>query len=148
MEDSPPRSKRELELEIQVLRLQQRVRDLEDVVKQQSEGLKESSKLLLKCKPFARPPIPHDKKLIQAAEQGWRCANPTGDCPQQLLFDGFFNAAGGLFEADHCESWSTSLRTSGNIQCLCSCCHNAKSRRDRIIALEQAAESADVKEES
>ena len=46
MGDAPPRSQRELELEIQVLRLERRVRDLEDVVKQQSEGLKEIFQLL------------------------------------------------------------------------------------------------------
>ena len=149
MEDSPPRSKRELELEIQLLRLQQRVRDLEDVVKQQSEGLKESSKLLLKCKPLARPPIGHDKKMLQASDQGWRCANVAGDCPQHLLFGGYFNEAGGLFEVDHLESWSTSMRTSGNIQALCASCHNAKTRRERQNLLEQQqAEAAEAKEES
>jgi len=145
--DAPPRSQRELELEIQVLRLERRVRDLEEVVKQQSEGLKESTKLLLKCKPISRPPIPHDKKLIQASLQNWRCANPTGDCPQWLLFDGYFNEAGGLFEADHCDRWSTSFRTSGNIWCICSSCHNAKTRRERLIALETQQEAAEAKEE-
>ena len=131
------RTLREADLEIESLRLQRKVKDLEDVIQQQSEALRESTRLLQRCRPIPRVPIPHDKKLLQASEQGWKCADPHGDCPQWRLSDGTFNAAGGLFEADHIEPWSNTFRTVNNIQCICSTCHSAKSRRERLLLLEQ-----------
>lgn len=131
------------ELEIRALRAEARIRVLEEVITQQSEALKEGSKLLQKSRP-PRPPIPHDKKLACASEQGWRCADPFGDCLQWKLSDGTFSVAGGLFECDHIEPYHVGFRTTGNIQCLCAACHNAKSRRDRLNAMEmeQAREAA------
>ena len=61
------------QLEIELLRTRERVRDLEYIVQQQSEALKESSKLLARTRP-PRPTIPHDRKLSVAADQGWKCA--------------------------------------------------------------------------
>ena len=49
------------QLEIELLGTKDRVRTLEAVVKQQSEALRESTKLLLKSRP-PRPSIPHDRK--------------------------------------------------------------------------------------
>ena len=125
------------QLEIKLLRSEDRVRVLEEVVKQQSDALRESSKLLQKFRP-QRPAIPHDRKLAQASEQGWKCIDPFGDCPQWKLSDGTFSVAGGSFEADHIEPYSVSFRTSGNIQCLCSVCHNIKCRKERLLALEES----------
>lgn len=122
-----------------MFRLEDRVRIMEEVVRQQSDALRESSKLLQKLRP-QRPAIPHDRKLAQASEQGWKRIDPYSECPQWKLSDGTFSVAGGLFEADHVESWSTSFRTIGNIQVLCSVCHNIKSRRERLHALESEAE--------
>ena len=124
------------QLEIELLRTKARVSDLESVVKHQSDALKESTKLLLKSRP-TRPPIPHDRKLLVAAEQGWRCADPYGDCIMHQIGDGHFTSAGGLFECDHKESWHTTFRTAGNIWALCAACHNSKTRRERLHALEQ-----------
>ena len=50
------------QMETKFLRCEERVRVLEEVVKQQSNALKESSKLLQKSRP-QRPAIPHDRKL-------------------------------------------------------------------------------------
>ena len=133
-------SSREAQLEIELLRSKERVRTLEEVIRQQSEALKESAKLLQKATKVVRPAIPHSAKLLQAAEQQWRCADPFGDCPQWKLSDGSFSVAGGLFEADHIEPWHLSFKTSGNIQALCSACHNQKSRRERLQALEAEEE--------
>ena len=141
---SRKRSARETELEIETLRLKQRIEDLEQVIKQQSEGLKESTKLLQRCRPTPRVAIPHDKKLLIASEQHWKCADPFRDCPQWSLSDGTFSAAGGLFEADHIEPWSASFRTVGNIHCLCAACHCQKTRRERLLLLEQEDATRDV----
>ena len=130
------------ELEIELLRTKERVRVLEEVVKQQSEALKEGSRLLVKCRP-SRPPIPHDKKLLVAAEQGWKCADPFGDCIMWKLSDGTFSHAGGLFECDHVEPWNASYRSTGNLQALCSACHHAKCRIERVHALEESEKEHD-----
>ena len=127
------------QLEIELLRTRERVRTLEGVVKLQSEALKESTKLLLKSRP-PRPAIPHDRKLMVASEQGWRCAGDPDECVMHQLSDGLFTIAGGLFECDHIEPWHLSFRTVGQPQCLCAACHNAKSRRERVHALEQEQE--------
>lgn len=144
---SRKRNAREAELEIETLRLKQHVKDLEEVVKQQSEALKESTKLLQRCRPIPRVAIPHDKKLLIASEQQWKCADPFGDCPQWRLSDGTFNAAGGLFEADHIDPWSLSFRTVGNIHCLCAACHCQKTRKERLVLLEQEEAARGVAKE-
>ena len=133
------------QLEIKLLRSENRVRTLEDVVRQQSDALKETSKLLQRFRP-QRPTIHHDRKLATASDQGWKCLDPYGECPQWKLSNGMFSVAGGLFEADHVEPYSVSFRTSGNIQCLCVVCHNIKCRKERLQALEEN-ETRDVAEE-
>ena len=129
-----------MEFELENCRLEMRVRALEEVVKMQSEALRESSKLLQRTRP-PRPPIPHDRKLQIAAEQRWKCADPTGDCILYRLSDGTFDATS-LFEIDHIEPWHTSFRTVGQCQALCITCHNAKTRRERLLELDQAVEEA------
>ena len=42
--------------ELEIVRTKERVRVLEEVVKQQSEALKEGSRLLVKCRPIRSPP--------------------------------------------------------------------------------------------
>ena len=125
------------QLQIELLRARERLSTLEQVIRQQSDALKESTRLLLKSRP-PRPSIPHDKKLICAAEQGWKCADPFGDCIMWKLSDGSFSAAGGLFECDHVEPWNATFRTTGNIQALCCACHHAKTRRERLAAFVEA----------
>ena len=103
------------QLEIELLRTREKVRALESTVQQMSESLKESTKLLLRCRPHNRPTIPHDRKLLIASEQEWKCADPMGDCPMYKFSDGTFSACGGLFEVDHREPFHASYRTSGNV---------------------------------
>ena len=131
------------QLEIELLRTRERVRALEEVVQSQSEALKESSKLLARCRPHPRPIIPHDRKILTAAEQGWKCADPYGDCPMWRLSDGVFSACGGLFEVDHIEPFHTGFRTIGNLQAICPVCHNAKCRRERLAAMEAGDANAE-----
>ena len=134
------------QLEIELLRTREKVRALESTVQQMSESLKESTKLLLRCRPHNRPTIPHDRKLLIASEQEWKCADPMGDCPMYKFSDGTFSACGGLFEVDHREPFHASYRTSGNVWALCAACHNAKTRRDRLAALEAGEADAEAAE--
>ena len=90
-------------LELENLKLQRRVAELEEALKEMNEALKESTKLLTRTKP-TRPPIPHERKLLVAAAQKWKCANPFGTCLLYKLGDGVFNEA--LFEADHIYPYS------------------------------------------
>ena len=123
--------------ELALLRTKERVRTLEDVLKQQSDALRESTRLLQKYRP-PRPTIPHDRKLIVAAQQHWRCAGARSECPMWMLGDGTFTVQGGLFEVDHVSAWASTFRTAGpgTLQALCVACHAAKTRRERLHALE------------
>ena len=116
------------------VRLEQQVAQLEEVVRRQHEALRESTKLLLKCRP-ARLPVPHDRKLLTAASQRWKCANPYGTCLLFEVSDGTFDDS--LFEVDHVEAYSVSYRSVGNLQALCGMCHNKKTRLERLRALER-----------
>ena len=136
------------QVEIELLRTRERVRALETVVAQQTEALKESAKLLAKFKP-ARPTIAHDRKLTVAAEQGWRCLDPHGDCPMWALSDGSFSVAGGLFEVDHVTPYSSCYSSTRlNLAALCVVCHAKKCRLERLSALEvESVESRTVEQE-
>ena len=124
-------------LEIDNLRLKEQVKELEEAVREMNEALRESTRLLLKTRPV-RPAIPHERKLLQAASQKWKCANPYGSCLLHKLGTGLFDES--LFECDHVEPYAKSFRSVGNIQCLCPYCHNIKSRRERLQALEENSE--------
>ena len=121
-------------LRLENVRLQQANNDLADAVKEMNEALRESTKLLLKTRP-PRPQIPHERKLLVAAQQGWRCANPFGTCLLHRIGSGLFDES--LFECDHVEPYSKSFRSVGNLACLCAYCHNIKSRLERLQALEE-----------
>ena len=111
-----------------------RIAELETTVAALNEALRESTKLLLKSRP-ARGPIPHDRKLLVAARQGWKCANPFGSCLLHRFGEGFFDQS--LFECDHVEPYAQSYRNDTlNLQCLCPYCHSHKSRRERLALLE------------
>ena len=113
-----------------------RVTQLERAVTELNEALRESTRLLNKCRP-ARPPIPHERKLLVAARQRWRCANPSGACLLYKLGDGAFDEHG-LFEVDHVEPYAVSYRNDRfNLQALCPYCHSAKSRAERLLQLEE-----------
>ena len=121
-------------LRLENLRLEQANKDLKETVKEMNDALRESTKLLLKTRP-ARPAIPHERKLLVAAQQGWKCANPFGTCLLHRLGEGYFGES--LFECDHIEQYSKSFRSVNNLACLCAYCHNIKSRMERLAALEE-----------
>jgi hypothetical protein len=121
-------------LRLEKLRLEQANKDLKKTVKEMNDALRESTKLLLKTRP-ARPAIPHERKLLVAAQQGWKCANPFGTCLLHRLGTGLFDES--LFECDHVEQYSKSYRSVNNMCCLCAYCHNIKSRMERLAALEE-----------
>ena len=127
-------------LKLENLRLKQQVKEMEEAMKEMNDALKESTKLLVKSRP-ARPPIPHERKMLVAAAQKWKCANPFGTCLLHRLGTGLFDES--LFECDHIEPYSKSYRSVGNIACLCPYCHNIKSRLERLQALEDEGESAE-----
>lgn len=131
-----------VQLEIDLLRTRERVRALEEILQQQSEAMRESAKLLSKCRP-PRPTIPHDRKLMCAADQGFKCPDPYGTCPMWRLSDGTFSVAGGMFECDHREPFHASFSSTRlNLWCLCIVCHQQKCRIERLAALEAESEAA------
>eukprot|EP00966_Prymnesium_polylepis_P245947 5689215-Prymnesium_polylepis.1 len=97
-------------LEIDNLRLKEQVKELEEAVREMNEALRESTRLLLKTRPV-RPAIPHERKLLQAASQKWKCANPYGSCLLHKLGTGLFDES--LFECDHVEPYAKSFRSVG-----------------------------------
>ena len=64
-------------LELDKCMLEMRVKALEEVVQDQSDALRESSKLLQKTR-LTRPAIPTERRMKIAADQRWRCADPYG----------------------------------------------------------------------
>ena len=80
------------------IQLRDRVRQLESVVAGLNDALRESTKLLVRLRPN-RAQIPHDRKLLVAASQGWKCNDPFGMCPLYKLGKGYFDES--LFECDH-----------------------------------------------
>ena len=123
--------------ELHTLKLERRIADLETIVKSFTEALKESSQLLQRVAPrVPRVAIPHERKLQLAADQGWRCADPLGECVLYQIGDGTFTSECLPFHADHVNMWS---KTHNNldIQIVCAMCHNALSRNQRQKALEE-----------
>ena len=118
---------------IEHLKLEKRVRELEDVVKMLAASLRETSKLLAKTTPKpARPAIPMERRLQVAAAQGWKCAAPYQDCALYVMGDGTFQP-NMLFEVDHIEPWSQCFRNDRAVlQALCVMCHAEKTRRERL----------------
>ena len=127
-------------LKLENLRLKQQMKEMEEAITEMNDALKESTKLLIKARP-ARPPIPHERKMLVAAAQKWKCANPFGTCLLHRLGTGLFDES--LFECDHIEQYSKSYRSVGNLACLCAYCHNIKSRMERLQALEDEGESTE-----
>ena len=126
-----------MEQELELLRLRDRVRCLEETVQQQNDELKEATKLLIKTRPHPRPPIPHDKKLLVAASWHFRCSNPFSDCPLWRLSDGTFDA--GLFEIDHILPHASCYKTVNNLRPVCPLCHSRLTREERAKQLEEEA---------
>ena len=73
---------------------EQRIAELETTVAALNEALRESTKLLLKCRP-ARGPIPHERKLLVAARQGLKVMH-NEDTYQQMIdhFEEYTDVAG------------------------------------------------------
>ena len=121
-------------LKLENMKLQKANKEMQDALKEMNDALRESTKLLQKTRP-ARPVIPHERKLLVAAQQGWKCANPFGTCLLYRLGEGFFDQS--LFEVDHIEPYCKSFRSVSNLQATCCYCHNIKSRMERLQALEE-----------
>ena len=129
------------EKELEILRLKEKVRCLEETVQQQNDELKEATKLLIKTRPHPRPPIPHDKKLLIAAAWHFKCSNPFSDCPLWRLSDGTFDS--GLFEIDHIVPLAQCYKTVNNLRPVCSLCHSRLTREERLKSLETECESGE-----
>ena len=129
------------EKELEILRLKEKVRCLEETVQQQNDELKEATKLLIKTRPHPRPPIPHDKKLLIAAAWHFKCSSPFSDCPLWRLSDGTFDS--GLFEIDHIVPLAQCYKTVNNLRPVCSLCHSRLTREERLKSLETECESGE-----
>ena len=128
-----------MEQELEILRLKERIRCLEESIQLQNDELKEATKLLIKTRPHPRPPIPHDKKLLIAAQWHFKCSAPfgTSDCPLWRISDGTFDA--GLFEIHHVIPLAQCYKTVNNLRPVCSLCHSRLTREERVKTLEADA---------
>ena len=133
-----------MEAEIERLKLEKRVRELEDAVTMLSASLRETSKLLVKATPRpARPPIPMERRLQVAASQNWKCQSPYNDCILYIVGDGTFQP-NMLFEVDHIEPWSQCFRNDRDaLQALCVTCHAEKTRRERLKLLDEQQQATE-----
>ena len=122
-------------LELEVLRLREEVRTLNEIRCMQSDALKELTRILLKSKPHPRPTLSSERKLYIAGKARFKCANPYGNCPLHKLHDGAFDEHG--FEIDHEIPWCKSFRTAGNARPLCPYCHALVSRFQRLKEIEE-----------
>ena len=96
------------EQELEILKLRESLRSLEEVNSMQTEAIKELTRLLNKSRPHQRPTISAERKLYIAGLARFRCADPLNSCPLKKLGDGAFTEHG--FEIDHvtpfCKPWS------------------------------------------
>ena len=120
---------------------------LHSILAQNMEALKESSMLLLKCRP-PRPHISSEKKLLVAGAQRFKCAGDRTRCPMWRLNEGSvqqgsFDESG--FEIDHTPPWRVAHRSDRSVlQALCHSCHAFKTRMERIAELEECEEAEDA----
>jgi hypothetical protein len=115
------------ELKREVLELQKKNESLQSVIDQQCNIIKENTTLLRRQRLPPRPYLNSTAKALLAQSQGWRCANPNGDCPLFKLGDGRFGRD--LWEVDHIAMWSRSGQHTGNLRSLCSFCHAVVTRQ-------------------
>ena len=115
------------ELRNQVLEAQRKICDLEGVIDQQCNIIKENTALLIKQRLPPRPGLNPTAKALIAQQQNWMCCNPEGDCPRFKIADGRFGRD--LYEIDHIQPFSRSGRHSGNLRGLCSYCHAICTRQ-------------------
>ena len=123
--------------EIQTLKL--RIADLEAIVNKFTQALKESSQILQQVTPRPRRvQIPHERKLLLASQQSWKCADPyaDGSCPLWAMGDGTFTPEFLPFHADHVDQWAKTY-TNMNIRICCAMCHNRMSRDQRLRDLDE-----------
>ena len=74
--------------ELEIVRTKERVRVLEEVVKQQSEALKEGSRLLVKCRPIRSPPSCRKTCLVRNTSDARVSTVQSAHimCPHRTLF--------------------------------------------------------------
>ena len=125
-------------LELQILKLGEKVRNLEEVNTMQTEAIKELTRMLNRSKPHPRPTLSAEKKLYIAGLARFRCADPLNNCPLKQIGDGTFTEHG--FEIDHVVPFAKSWHHSGNLRCLCPYCHALVSRWQRMQDTEDQAE--------
>ena len=127
--------------ELQLLKLHEKVRGLEEVNSMQTEAIKELTRMLHKSKPHPRPTLSAEKKLYVAGLARFRCADPLNNCPLKKIGDGSFTEHG--FEIDHVVPFAKSWHHSGNLRALCPYCHALVSRWQRMQDVEDQAEDGD-----
>ena len=72
--------------ELEIVRTKERVRVLEEVVKQQPEALKEGSRLLVKCRPIRSPPSCRKTCLETHLTRELALQSAHIMCPHRTLF--------------------------------------------------------------
>lgn len=121
-------------MELENLRLKEEVRVVKEVSSQQTDALKELTRLLHKSRPHPRPTMSSERKLYIAGKARFRCANPFHSCPLHKLHDGTFDEHG--FEIDHEIPFAKSFHSAGNCRPLCPYCHALVSRLQRLHEIE------------
>ena len=127
--------------ELNILKLELKIHKLEERIRDQDESIKESTRLLIKTRPHQRPPISSDKKMLCAAANSFKCANPYNSCPLFKTGDGTFDES--LFEIHHITSWSQCYRTNSNIVAVCPMCHSRLTREERSRQFDAANQQED-----
>jgi len=115
------------ETRLEVQALQNQVRDMQAVVSQYQDELRECRRLLLQQRLPRRVFTSSSERQLIAAGQGWRCAG-YDDCPLKKLNGGLFDKS--LFVIEHLSPWAASGRHVGNRAAWCVWCSAVKTRQE------------------
>ena len=114
---------------LEVQGLHNKVEELQAVISQYQEELKEARRLLLKQRLPRRPFTSSTERQLIAAGQDWQCAG-YADCPLKRLNNGRFDKS--LYVIEHLSPWSASGQHAGNRAAWCCWCASVKTRRELV----------------
>ena len=116
-----------LRAKLEVSELRHRVNELDAVIVQLQNELKESNRLLLRQRLPSRERVTSLQRQQIAARQRWQCVGGV-DCPLKVINPPGLFTWEALYEIDHVVPWSQSGRHLGNLRALCAHCHSRATR--------------------
>ena len=117
-----------LSARLEASELRHTVNDLNSVIAQLQQELKESSTLLRKQRLPPRIKVTSTQRMQIAARQKWACAGGD-DCPLRVINPPGNFTAEALFEVDHVLPWAESGKHVGNLRAMCAHCHSVATRK-------------------